>query len=106
MAKYLVKASYSAQGTKGLLKEGDSSRRAMVQKVVEGMGGRLEAFYFTFGEPDAFVILEVPDVTSVVALSLTVNATGAVHVSTTPLITPEEVDQASKKSVGYRAPGA
>ena len=106
MAKYMLKASYTVEGTKGVMKEGGSSRRAAVQKMIEGLGGRLECFYFTFGEPDAFAIVEVPDTVTIVAASLAINATGGAHVSTTVLLTPEEIDQAAKKSVSYRPPGA
>jgi len=77
-----------------------------VQKAVEGLGGRMECFYFTLGEPDAFAIVDVPDAVSIVAMSLAVNATGGAHVSTTVLLTPEQIDEAAKKSVGYRPPGA
>jgi uncharacterized protein with GYD domain len=106
MAKFLIKASYSAEGARGLLKEGGSGRRAAVQKLVEGIGGKVEAFYFAYGEDDAYVITDVPDATSGLAISLAVNASGAVRLSTIPLITAEEIDAAVKKSVAYRAPGA
>ena len=106
MAKYLIKGSYTAEGTKGLLKEGGSKRAATVQKVLEGLGGKLEAFYFTYGDADVVAIVDLPDVTAAAAFSLTVNATGVVEVSTMPLVTPQEIDQACKKSVKYRAPGA
>ena len=104
MAKYLIKASYTAAGTKGLLKEGGSGRKAVVQKALEGLGGKLEAFYYSFGEADVLAIIDVPDAAAAAAFSLTANATGAVEVSTTPLISPEELDQACKKSVNYRPP--
>ncbi len=106
MAKYLIKASYTLQGTKGLLKEGGSSRRAAVKQMIEGLGGKLEAFYYALGETDVFVIFDLPDVQSAAALSLVVNAAGGAQVSTTPLLTPEDIDAASKKSVVYRSPGA
>lgn len=106
MAKYLIEASYTAQGTKGLLKEGGSKRAAAVKKVIEGLGGKLEAFYYAFGEGDVVAIVEVPDAAAIAAFSLTVSATGAVRISTTPLISPKEIDRACKKSVKYRAPGA
>jgi uncharacterized protein with GYD domain len=106
MAKFLITASYTAEGAKGLMKEGGSGRRAAVQKVLDAVGGKLEAFYFAFGKDDAFVIVDVPDNASVVAVSLAVNASGVVRVSTTPLISPDDLDAASKKSVGYRPPGA
>lgn len=106
MAKYLIKASYTVEGTKGLLKEGGSSRRAAVAQMIQGMGGKLEAFYYAFGAPDVFAIMDVPDATAAAAISLVINSKGAAQVSTTPLITPEEIDAACKKSVAYRAPGA
>jgi uncharacterized protein with GYD domain len=106
MAKMLVKASYNAEGTRGLLKEGGSGRRAAVHKLVESVGGRVEAFYFAYGDADAYLIVDVPEAATGLALSLAVNASGAVRASTTPLITPEEMDAACKKSVSYRPPGA
>lgn len=106
MPKFMIKASYSPDGARGLLKEGGSARRAAVQKLVEGIGGRVEAFYYAYGEDDAYVITDVPDAASGLAISLAVNASGAVRLSTIPLITPEEIDAAVKKSVAYRAPGA
>jgi len=88
------------------VKEGGSARRAAVQKLTEGLGGKLEAFYYAFGDHDAYVILDIPDQATGLAISLAINASGAVRASTTPLLTPEEIDAASKKSVPYRAPGA
>jgi uncharacterized protein with GYD domain len=106
MAKFLITASYTAEGAKGLMTEGGTGRRAVVQKMLETIGGKLEAFYFAFGKDDAYVIVDVPDNASVIAVSLAVNASGVVRISTTPLVSPDELDAASKKSVGYRAPGA
>jgi uncharacterized protein with GYD domain len=106
MPKFMIKASYNAEGARGLMKEGGSARRAAVQKLAESMGGRIESLYFAFGENDAYVVGEFPDTATVLAVSLAVNASGAVHVSTVPLISPEDVDAASKKNVAYRAPGA
>jgi uncharacterized protein with GYD domain len=106
MPKFLIKASYTAEGARGLLKEGGSGRRAAVQKLIDSVGGKVEAFYFAYGEHDAYVIADLPDATSGLAMSLVVNAAGAVRLSTTPLITVEELDAASKKAVPYRAPGA
>ena len=106
MPKFMIKASYNADGARGLMKEGGTARRALVEKLVQSLGGKVEAFYFAYGEDDAYVITDVPDATAGLALSLAVNASGAVRISTIPLITPEEIDAASKKAVAYRAPGA
>ena len=105
MAKYLLHASYTEAGLKGLLKEGGSKRREAVEQAVKGLGGTVETFYYAFGDTDSFVIADLPDNVSSTALSLIVNSGGMVTVKTTVLITPQEVDQATKKSVDYRPPG-
>jgi|RhiMethySRZTD1v2_1073278.scaffolds.fasta_scaffold1124664_1 uncharacterized protein with GYD domain len=106
MPKFMIKASYTADGARGLVKEGGTSRRATVQKMIEGLGGKLESFYYAYGEGDVYAISDMPDATAGIALALAVNASGAVRLSTIPLITPEEIDAASKRAVSYRAPGA
>jgi uncharacterized protein with GYD domain len=106
MPKYLVTADYKSRGTLGVVKEGGSGRREAVKHAIEAMGGKLEAFYFAYGHVDAYVICDIPDANSAIALSLAVNGSGAVVVNTIPLITPEDVDAAAKKAVSYRAPGA
>ena len=105
MPKYLFHGSYTQEGVKGLLKEGGTSRRATIEALAKGMGGSIEAFYFAFGESDVYVIGDLPDQATAAALSLTVGAAGAIQLSTTVLITPEEIDEAAKKTVNYRPPG-
>jgi len=106
MAKYLIQANYSSEGLKGLLKEGGTSRRKVVDQLLASVGGKAESFYYAFGDTDAFVIIDVPDNVTAAAVALTVGASGAVSLKTTVLMTPAEVDQATKKSPAYRAPGA
>ena len=106
MAKYLGKARYTAEGTRGLMKDGGSGRVAAVTKLLKGLGGKLEAFYFAYGECDAYVIVDVDDEAAALSLSLAVNASGSVTIEMVPLITPKQMDEATKKSVAYRAPGA
>src|SRR5689334_3256936 len=105
MPKYLVQANSTNEGAKGLLKEGGTSRRAAIEKLVKSMGGTLEAFYYAFGETDEYVIVELPDNITMAAIALTVSASGATTIKTTVLITPEEVDEAVKKTPNYRPPG-
>ena len=105
MPKYLLQASYNADGLKGLLKDKATGRRAAVIKAVEGIGGKVESFYYAFGEDDAVLILDLPDNVTAAALAISVSASGVARVRTTPLLTVEEADQAVGKSVAYRAPG-
>ena len=105
MPKYLSQSSYTTEGLQGLLKEGGSKRREVVEQVIKAMGGTVEAFYFAFGDNDVYLIADVPDNVTAAALALTINASGAVKGKTTVLLTAEEVDQATKMTVNYRAPG-
>ena len=105
MAKYLLQVSYTVEGSKGVLKDGGSKRRKAAQTVIESVGGKMEAFYFAFGETDVFVIADLPDNVSAAALSMTLAASGAAAGKSTVLLTAEEIDQATKKSVSYTPPG-
>src|ERR1700682_449463 len=104
MAKYLIAASYTAEGAKGVLKDGGTKRRQAAEAAIKSAGGKLEAFYFAFGESDAFVIIDAPDHASIAAASLAINASGAGHTKTVVLLTPEEIAQAAKKGTKYTAP--
>jgi uncharacterized protein with GYD domain len=106
MPKYLLEADYSVEGTQGLLKEGGTKRRAAVEAALKSVGGKLECFYFTFGIRDAVIVADIPSNEVAAALSIAVGASGSVRLKTTPIITCEEVDRATKSKVGYRAPGA
>jgi uncharacterized protein with GYD domain len=105
MAKYMLRINYTADGAKGVLKDGGSKRRSIAQSATESVGGRIESFYFAFGDVDAFVVADLPDAASATALALTVAASGGAAVQTTVLLTPDEVDAASRKSPLYSAPG-
>jgi uncharacterized protein with GYD domain len=104
MAKFLFEASYTVEGVQGLQRVGGSSRRDAVAKAVASAGGRLELFYFAFGDHDAFVIADLPDNKSATAVALAVGAAGGARVRTVVLLAPEEVDAAVKHSVDYRPP--
>ena len=105
MARYLLEVSYTQQGVQGVMKEGGSSRRDLIAKLLADAGGTLESFDFAFGQNDVIVIVDVPDHATAAALSMTVGASGAARVKTTPLISPEEIDRAKGITVAYRAPG-
>ena len=105
MPKYLLQASYTTAGTKGLLKDGGTKRRAAIKVLMKQLGGRVEAFYYAFGDHDVLAIIEAPNNVSAAAVSLTITASGAVNIKTTPLMSPEEIDEAVQKTVTYRPPG-
>lgn len=106
MPKFLFEASYTSEGAEGVRKAGGSSRRDAVAEAVKGLGGTLESFHFGFGEQDAYVLVDLPDNEAAAAVAMTVNASGGAAVTTVVLLTPEQVDEAAKRSVDYRPPGS
>lgn len=106
MAKYLIKASYNAEGIKGVLKEGGTSRVTAIGQLMKGIGGSVEAAYFAFGSSDAYVIADLPDNASAAAVAAAVSSSGSFSTyETVVLVTPAEMDEAVKKAVTYRPPG-
>jgi len=105
MPKYLIQANYVGEGIKGLLKDGGSKRRKVVENLFKSLGGSIEAFYYAFGDTDLFVIGDFPDHASASAVALTVAATGTVNIKTTVLLTPEEIDAATKLKPSFSPPG-
>lgn len=105
MAKFLWQVSYTAEGASGLMKDGGTKRRDVVSKLVERAGGKLHLFEFALGEADAFIVAELPDNASAAAIAIAVAAGGGARSRSIPLVSPEEIDQGTKKQLGYTAPG-
>jgi len=105
MPKYLMETTYTPEGARALHKDTASGRREAVSKLVQSVGGRLETFYYAMGDRDVVAIMELPDATTAAAVSLTGSSSGLVTVRTTALLSVEEVDQALKKKLAFRAPG-
>jgi len=105
MPKYLLQGSYTTEGIKGILAGGGSQRKRAVEEAAKSVGGKLEAFYFAFGENDALAVVDVPDTASAAAISLAANVSGGIQCKTTLLITPEEMDEAANKTVRYDPAG-
>src|SRR5258708_4826952 len=105
MPKYLMQARYTTDGIQGLARDSASGRRSDVQAAVTALAGKVEAFYYAFGDDDAVMIVDLPDSVNAAALSIAISGSGAVRLRTTPLLTVEDVDQALEIKMGYRAPG-
>ncbi len=105
MAKYLVCGNYIGEGIQGLISEGGTSRRKVIEKLASSLGGKVECVYYAFGDYDIYGIIDMPDSASMAAFSLKASSSGAVRVTCVALISPEEVDDAVKKTSEYRAPG-
>ena len=106
MSRYMFIARYASEGSKGVAKSGGTDRRTTIDKMATDLGGHLESFDFAFGEDDVFTTVELPNNKAAAAVALAVNSSGAVHVRTVVLLSPEEIDAAVGQTVKYRPPGA
>ena len=106
MPRYMLQASYTAEGLRGLIKDTASGRRAAVKAGVKAVGGKLESMYYCFGKDDVVVVMDLPDNVAAASLVTAVGASGLVRARTTPLLTVEEMDKALAKKVRYKGPGS
>jgi uncharacterized protein with GYD domain len=106
MPKYLIRARYTPPvGVQGLLEEGATGRREAVDKLCESLGGKVESFYYAFGDTDVFTIVELPNNAAAAALSLIVGSSGEAQTTITTLLSADEIDEARKLRPSYRPPG-
>lgn len=105
MGKYLMAADYVGTGITGLIKEGGTRRRSAIADLFGSMGGRLEAFYYAFAERNVYLIGELPDDATAMAMALKIDSSGVATCRVTVLLSPEDMDIAVKKTGRYRAPG-
>jgi uncharacterized protein with GYD domain len=105
MPKYLVVATYSPEGMKGVLREGGSERRKMIADMAKNLDGELESFYYAFGANDVYSVVDLPDNVTAAAMAAHISAGGQVRCNVTVLLTPEEMDQAARTKMYYRPPG-
>ena len=105
MPKYLFIGGYTAEGAKGVLKDGGTKRRKAAEEVVGSTGGTLEAIYWAFGEDDFYLIADLPDHAAAAAASLKVGSSGAIRIRTVVLLTAADLDAAAELSPAYRPPG-
>jgi uncharacterized protein with GYD domain len=106
MPKYLIQSTYTREGAEGIRSKGGIARRDAITNMARSLGGELEAYYFSFGEYDVLAILDLPDDEAAAAVAMVVDAAGGATARTTVLLTPEQIDEASRRATEYRPPGS
>ena len=102
MALSMVQFSYKPETIVKLIKNPED-RSVAVKNLLEKFGGKLLAFYYTFGEYDGIVIADMPDNVAGLAANMVAVAGGAnTKLKTTILITVEEAMAAMKKASGVQ----
>jgi uncharacterized protein with GYD domain len=105
MPNYLIEASYSTEGVRGVADKGGTARREAVEQLIGAIGGKVESFYFAFGDADAYVIAELSSDEAAAALALSINRSGSTKIRTVVLLTPEQIDAAANIAPDYKPPG-
>jgi uncharacterized protein with GYD domain len=105
MPKFLIEATYSAEGLKGLQRDKAEGRTAAVKTALKALDGKLECAYWCLGDRDVVLIAELPSVAAAAALATTVSASGLVRTKTTLLLEAAEIDAALQNKIDYRPPG-
>jgi uncharacterized protein with GYD domain len=107
MAFYLLQATYTPEAWANLTRQ-PQDREQAIRPVVERLGGKVQGFWWSFGEYDAVVIVQMPDNVSAAAFSIAASASGGLKAAkTTPLISIEEGVGAMRMAAeaAYRPPG-
>ena len=107
MAKFAVFFTFKGETIKGLM-DNPSDRAAVVSRLCEAAGGRMDAYYLMFGAWDGFVIADVPDSKAAAAISLAVSSSGAfAHIETHELLQAGELAGvlSAASSLAYTPPG-
>ncbi len=105
MAHFMFRAHYTQAGIQGVLKDGAASRIKAVNELVSSVGGRVECAYWAFGDDDFVMIAEMPSNAAAAAAATRVSASGTSGVTTTVLLTADEIDEARGLGVTFRPPG-
>lgn len=106
MPNYLIEASYSTEGVGGVADKGGTARREAVEKLIGAAGGKLECFYFAFGDADVYAIAELPSDEAAAGVALSINRSGSTKIRTIVLLTPAQIDAAASSAPTYTRPGA
>jgi uncharacterized protein with GYD domain len=102
--RYLVRAELTPEGIKNLQKQPPTALKAGVAKFVESVGGKLEFWFFDYGESTAYSVIDYPDEVAAATAQLSTNAAGFARVRIRPLLSAEEMDKAVAKMPPVRVP--
>jgi uncharacterized protein with GYD domain len=105
MPKFLIEASYTAEGLKGLQRDKAEGRTNALNNALRSVDGQLECIYWCLGDRDVVLIADMPDIAAAAALASTACASGLVRTKTTQLLSAAELDAALETQINYRAPG-
>ena len=108
MPLYLYRFRYTAEAWTALIEHPQDRRDMLASKLFGAFGGRLQGFWYSFGDQDGYALVELPDNVTAAAAAVAVTSTGSFSsLKTTVLITVDEMIEAIEKSsqFAYTKPG-
>lgn len=105
MPAYLTQISYSAEGWAALVNNPHDRTKA-VKEPISKLGGKVDKFWFSFGDYDVVGVIEFPNNVNAAAIAMAFAAGGAIKsVRTTPLLSADDAIDAMKKAstCGYKS---
>ena len=105
MTKMYIMGNYTEKAFQGFLKDPSSDRKAVVEKLVQGVGGKMHTMDIVRGSYDFIVVTDVASFDDFAAIKLVVEASGAVKNLT--ILEAIDFTKATTKAskIGYKAPG-
>ena len=103
MTQYLIEAKYTDAAWAAMAAT-PQDRGKLLGAVLGRLGGRVAHFWFSIGDVDAFVVVELPDNVSAAAVQIAGLAGGGFKsLKTTPLLSTEAAMEAMKKAGELRS---
>jgi uncharacterized protein with GYD domain len=102
--RYLFRAAFTVDGMQNLQKQSATAFKAGVAKVFDSVGGKLESWYFDYGDSTAYGFVDYPDEIAAATAQASVNAGGFARVTYRPVLSAEDADKALARSVATRPP--
>ena len=105
MVKMYIMGNYTEKAFQGFLKDPSSDRKAVVEKLVQGVGGKMHTMDIVRGSYDFIVVTEVGSFDDFAAIKLVVESSGAVKNMT--MLEAIDFTKATTKAskIGYKPPG-
>jgi uncharacterized protein with GYD domain len=102
--RYLFRAAFTVEGMQNLQKQSATGFKTGVAKFFESVGGKLESWYFDYGDSTAYGFVDYPDEIAAATAQASVNAGGFARVSYRAVLSAEDADKALARSVATRPP--
>ncbi|MBX9698227.1 MAG: GYD domain-containing protein [Acetobacteraceae bacterium] len=104
MPVFMYELAYTAESLAAQMKAPADRIETVAKPAAEAAGGKLVGGWYSFGDFDLVLILDMPDVESMAGVAIAVGAGGAVRAGrTTPLMTGQQAVAGFRKASAVAA---